>query len=188
MPPEAAAGGTTGLRVAHVNLAKGYRGGERQTELLIRELARRGIEQRILHRRGSPIGDRLDGVDGLQSIPVSFPFLHRGFSLRSSDVLHAHDGRAVGLTMVGSLILDRPAVVTRRMNRRPSATSSSLLARADVLVGLSRGVVQSLEEATGRRDVRRIPSAHSALPFEAERVAELRRRDDGRFVVLSAGA
>jgi hypothetical protein len=38
--------------ICHLNLAPGYRGGERQTQLLIRELARRGYEQ---WRRGTAV-------------------------------------------------------------------------------------------------------------------------------------
>ena len=45
--------------IAHVNLAHGYRGGERQTELLIRELAKRGVRQRLVARTGEPLIVRL---------------------------------------------------------------------------------------------------------------------------------
>lgn len=38
------------LRIAHANFARGYRGGERQTEILIRELSKRKTSS----RRSSP--------------------------------------------------------------------------------------------------------------------------------------
>ena len=38
------------LRITHVNLARGFRGGERQTELLIRALASQGVIQQLVCR------------------------------------------------------------------------------------------------------------------------------------------
>ena len=47
------------LRIAHINLAKGYRGGERQAELLIRALQDLGQEQVLIARPGRPLAERL---------------------------------------------------------------------------------------------------------------------------------
>jgi len=38
------------MRIAHINLAKGYRGGERQAELLIRSLESLDVEQVLIAR------------------------------------------------------------------------------------------------------------------------------------------
>ena len=50
-------------QIAHINLARGYRGGERQAELLIRGLARTGLQQVLIARSNGPLAQRLDGVD-----------------------------------------------------------------------------------------------------------------------------
>ncbi|MCZ6797290.1 MAG: hypothetical protein O7F15_03950 [Gammaproteobacteria bacterium] len=38
--------------ICHINLARGFRGGERQTELLAHGLSRLGWEQVLIDRRG----------------------------------------------------------------------------------------------------------------------------------------
>lgn len=43
------------IRIVHINLARGYRGGERQTQLLIEALAEFGWRQRLVARRGEPL-------------------------------------------------------------------------------------------------------------------------------------
>jgi glycosyltransferase involved in cell wall biosynthesis len=47
------------MRIAHINLAKGYRGGERQAELLIRSLASLDVEQVLIARANRPLAERL---------------------------------------------------------------------------------------------------------------------------------
>ena len=49
--------------LAHVNVAKGYRGGERQTELLVRELNGLDFEQVLVARRNAPLSRRFDDID-----------------------------------------------------------------------------------------------------------------------------
>mgnify|MGYP000058914320 CR=1 FL=1 len=53
--------------ICHLNLAPGYRGGERQTQLLMRELARRGYSQRLVARRGSELPRYCDDIEGLEN-------------------------------------------------------------------------------------------------------------------------
>ena len=62
---------TARATVCHINLARGYRGGERQTELLIRALADKGWKQRLVARRSEPLAERICGVDGLTVVESS---------------------------------------------------------------------------------------------------------------------
>ena len=48
-----------------MNLASGFRGGERQTELLIRALADRGRVQRLVIRKGNSLAQRCADIPGL---------------------------------------------------------------------------------------------------------------------------
>ena len=50
-----------------MNLASGFRGGERQTELLIRALADRGRVQRLVIRKGNSLAQRCADIPGSQS-------------------------------------------------------------------------------------------------------------------------
>jgi hypothetical protein len=57
-------------KIVHVNTAKGYRGGERQTELLIRGLATRNVRQALVARRGAPLVQRVADL-GIDDRPVA---------------------------------------------------------------------------------------------------------------------
>ena len=170
--------------VGHVNLARGFRGGERQTELLIRELADRGLSQVVVVRSDEELGSRLSSVTGLTVRPVGWPFLHATAALRGCEVLHAHDGRAPSYTALAASRYSRPFVVTRRIQRAPGRGSLWAYRRATELVGLSEGVADGLRRATGRGGVRIIPSASSNLPVDPRGVAAIKARFEGRFLVV----
>ena len=103
------------IRVAHVNVARGYRGGERQTELLIRELARHNVRQRLVARRGEPLASRLRDVD-VEIAPVSGSPLGVAAATRGVDLVHVHEGRSVYGAYARCLLSQTPYVITRRVN------------------------------------------------------------------------
>ncbi len=174
------------LVVGHVNLARGYRGGERQTEILIRELAARGVTQCLVARRGEALAGRMSGVVGLDVRGVRWPFLPSTGTLRGCDVLHGHDGRAPTLAALAARRFSVPFVLTRRIQAAPSRRSLRAYRAATTLVGLSRGVADTLARTSGHPDVRVIPSALAALPHDEGVVAGLRSRYAGRFLMVCA--
>ena len=54
----------------HINLGRDYRGGERQTEILIRGLSDYLPQQQLIARRGTPLHARLENTGGIEVIPV----------------------------------------------------------------------------------------------------------------------
>lgn len=172
------------LEVGHVNLARGFRGGERQTELLVRELARRGVRQRVLVRRGSALPDRLVDDPGLAVREIPWPYLPFTGHLRGCHVIHGHDGRAPALTALASFRFGVPYVLTRRIQAAPGPTSLWAWRRASALAALSRGVADTLGAATGRSDVEIVPSALSHLPVDGEVAGRLRARWGDDVVVV----
>ena len=103
------------ITIAHVNVARGYRGGERQTELLIRELEGTGLRQVLVARRGAPLARRLNDVRieirRVQGNPLGVAFATGG-----ADLLHVHEGRSVYAAYLRWLVSRTPYVVTRRVN------------------------------------------------------------------------
>ena len=94
--------------ICHVNLAKGFRGGERQTQLLTQELSKLGWKQRLVVRTGSALTERVADVDQLQTVEVSSNALAAGFATRGCQLVHAHEARAavkVGFVVEVDLVL-----------------------------------------------------------------------------------
>ena len=93
------------MRILHLDSGSAWRGGQQQLHFLIGGLKRRGIQQFLAVRKGSPLATRAAELE----VPV------RGFSLSSEwdfislagmaglvgrfqpDLIHAHDSRTLGL-------------------------------------------------------------------------------------------
>ena len=104
--------------LAHVNLSRGFRGGERQTELLVRGLSAMGVSQRLIVRAGEPLAERLAGLADVEVIEA------RGFSggllatyrlLHGVDLIHSHEGRGLHACALYHLRRGVPYVATRRV-------------------------------------------------------------------------
>ncbi len=178
------------MRICHVNLARGYRGGERQTELLIQGLAERGVIQTLVMRRGSPMAEHLRGLRNLELIEISRPFLCRLAALRGAELVHAHEARAGQLAFWAKLRRGLPYVITRRVDAPPGrgAFNRALYRNAAALFAVSGKIVEVLQARFPELRVGVVPEAHANLPRSEEQIAALRRRFAGRFVVGHAGA
>ena len=51
--------------LCHVNLATGYRGGERQTQLLMKQLSSLGWQQMLIARKAGILAQRSGSIDNL---------------------------------------------------------------------------------------------------------------------------
>jgi glycosyltransferase involved in cell wall biosynthesis len=178
------------MRIGHVNLAAGFRGGERQTELLIRELSARGFEQTAVVRKGSELGDRLADVKGLKIRPIGKPYIFGIAAARGCDLLHAHEAKASQYTYWVKRLLGIPYVITRRVPRVPGRNplTRAIYRQASVVVALSRAIKVSLLKHNPELAVQIIPSMSAQLPVDASRVAALRARFAGKFVLGHIGA
>ena len=103
------------MRIAHVNVARGYRGGERQTELLIRELAGYNVLQTLVARANEPLTRRLADVN-IDIKSVSRNRLRVASATKGADLVHVHEGRSVYAAYLQSLRYNVPYVITRRVD------------------------------------------------------------------------
>jgi hypothetical protein len=102
-------------KIVHVNTARGYRGGERQTELLIRGLAARGLQQALVTRRGAPLATRLSDID-IDIREVAGGLLSVTRATRDAALIHVHEGRSVYAAFLRSLLSSTPYVITRQQS------------------------------------------------------------------------
>ena len=119
------------LTVGHVNLARGFRGGERQTELLIACLSRLGVKQYLVCRAGSPLAEHLDGTPDLEIIElrkrIDLRFNGHKYLADKCDVIQAHEARATQWAFVHYLLYKTPYATTRRV---PESVRDNVLNRA----------------------------------------------------------
>lgn len=108
------------ITVCHVNLAKGYRGGERQTELLIKEMSRHPSQYEVcaVFRKDGILEKKIATLfPEIRIITVTNPLLgHISARLKlHPDVTHAHEARSVYWCWLFWLMFAKPFVITRRV-------------------------------------------------------------------------
>lgn len=175
--------------IAHVNLARGFRGGERQTELLVRELGRRGVAQRLVARSAEPLIVRLADEPGLDRRPVR-GIVSAARALRGAALAHAHEGRCVQATALARWFSGVPYVITRRVVRPlgNNPVTRRIYTSASALVGISTSIATALADYTPGSQPRVIPSAVTPVIPDGQTVRALRERFGPGPIVGHVGA
>lgn len=111
--------GTTILKIAHIDTAKDFRGGQDLLLSLARGLKRRGHAQIIVCREGSPLAKRA-ASEGLETIRLgSIRTLRERLGKQRFDIVHAHDGRAQTISFRASMGLPVRRVASRLVAFEP---------------------------------------------------------------------
>ncbi len=176
--------------MAHVNLAPSFRGGERQTELLIRGHARAGLRQRAIVRRGAPLADRLRDVPGLELRPIGRPFHWHLLALAGVPLVHAHETRAAQFAFLANQFLGNPYVITRRVPNRPKANgfTAAVYRRAACVVSISTAIQKTMTEYLPNGWHELIPSMVAAFESTPEDAVRIRASYPDSILVVHAGA
>ncbi len=176
--------------ICHINLARGYRGGERQTELLVRALAEMGYNQRLIARKGEPLIKSLDDIPNVDLVGISKPFLLKVNQCRGADIIQVHEAKAGHLACLAHSIYGMPYVIARRVDKppRPSLLNRRLYRNAAAVVAVSAAIASIVEDTFSSLSATVIPDAHSGLPVDSDLVKNIKKRFEGKFLIGHAGA
>lgn len=172
-----------------MNLAKGFRGGERQTALLMEALSSRSnLQQILVCRKDSPLRRTLAEVPGVSFVSANHQLAGHS-SVGPVDVVHAHEAKAVHWAFLHHVMKHTPYVVTRRVDSpvKDKWVNRGSYRRAVERVAISR-VIQRKLESRGWGSVALIPSAFSGLPHSIEATQRFRASFPQKFLVGHAGA
>lgn len=177
------------IDIAHLNLASGFRGGERQTQMLIESLAEFGYRQRLIARAGDELASRLRHVAGLEIYEVS-GIIAAARAVKGAHLSHAHEGRCVQAAALARWRYSIPYVITRRVTRplKHNPVTRAIYRNSVANVGLSSAIVAQLEAFTQGLPAKRIPSALTPTKADPATVAALRERWGVGPVVGNVGA
>ena len=178
--------------ILHINLAKGWRGGEQQTWLLMRELSKRGVRQFFLGRRRSPISLAATSLPGI-TVLSEWHFLYNKRALLPARlVVHAHEARAVQVAWWLKQRYGYPYVITRRMQTPPKPRPLTLRAYrgAAAHIGISRAACLSIKSYLADSDPLLISSVHSNPEHDTEKSQQIRVKLIGqqKYLIGHAGA
>ncbi len=181
------------LTVTHINLSHGFRGGERQTVLLIHGLSRFNLEQCVICRKTSPLISQLEGVPNLTIHTVSDKPDARFLSLfqidKKSNLIQAHETLAGHVAFLQHGFQHIPYVLTRRVDHRirNNVFNKMMYTRAFACVGVS-SVVSKIMADTFGVTTSTIHDAQSELEANAKEASKIQKQWDGRFVIGHVGA
>jgi glycosyltransferase involved in cell wall biosynthesis len=178
-------------RVTHINLASGFRGGERQTLLLMDALSERGFNQSLICRKNSDLHKKAEriknleiNVTGLSTIACIRYFFNKG-------ALHFHESRAFFALWLSTLFSRKNYLITRRVQRLPknNVLNSSIYQGASFIVALTHNISENIDKSLDLSlDCQIINSAHSSLSFNELNVEKIKSEFRGKFVVGHIGA
>ena len=176
------------MRIAHINLAKGYRGGERQAELLIRALAGFDLDQVLVARANCPLAERL--ADAGIEIRLCSGLLSAFRANRVVDVVHSHEGRGVYAAWLRNEISGTPYIITRRVNNPlgDSWLTRRAYTRAAFVASVAADVARIVQGFDERVNSCVIHSSSSGLPVDSAAARSIRDRFPGKWIIGNVGA
>lgn len=177
------------MTICHVNLARGFRGGERQTILLIQELGKRGVGQVLVCRPDSPMIEMLTGVNDLK-IHVANHFLLGHWAAPACDLIHAHDAKGAHWAFWEHWFKGSKYLVTRRVPNRlkQNRITRAVYAKASILVAISQAIAKQLTSYVRREDIVVIPDMCSNLSLDTHVAQKIGSTYRGAFVLGHIGA
>ncbi len=179
------------VSICHINLARNpkLRGGERQTEILVKALAAEGVSrQRVVVLRHGPLANHFQSSPDLEVCRVRNR-LSAVFACRGASLLHAHEAHAAQAAYATSLF-GKQYLITRRLTKpvRSNSYSSAVYRNALTVVALTEAVENSLRERFPEISIVRIPDAWNPEypdPGETRKIGE---KFSGKFIVGHAAA
>ncbi len=180
---------TLGKPICHVNLATDFGGGERQTELLVRELGARGWRQRLVVRHRHQLCERCSDVEALEIRAVLPNPLTAALATRGSALVHAHEARGVYSGWLGSILFGVPYVLTRRVvnPQKKSGLRARAYRRATRVVAISRAAANAMRKQHPHLAPDVISDAHADFVVDDASVAEIRARYPDKTLIGHIG-
>ncbi len=175
--------------IIHINFAKGYRGGERQTQLLIEELSKHGYIQKLLVRKNSELGKRCHAIQNLEVIEVTKPYIFSVCKSKGSTLLHAHETKGAQFAYFANLFYKIPYIITRRVDNpiKNNFFTKSIYKNSFTTIALSKAIQSEIDKLDSSIKTSIIPSAHSALAINKDNVFKLKQRFHNKFLIGNIG-
>ncbi len=184
--------------VAHVNLAKGFRGGERQTVLLIKYLAinNPSLKQYLVCRKNAEILKYVKDIPNLTIITANNA-LQGHFSLaKKVNIIQAHEAKAVHWAAIHNLLFKTPYVIARRVPQfvKHSWFNCFTYNNSSAIVAVSKAIANNVAKSfldtkvVVENKTTVIFDALSHLEADSEEVANIKKQYQGCTVIGHIGA
>jgi L-malate glycosyltransferase len=135
------------MKILHINLERGWYGGERQTLYLMEGLRVLGHENALLARENELFVKRVR-ESGFTVHVIKKPFLVHGHYLSDFNIVHAHEDRGLQLAALWKHSHRRPVIYTRRLDYIPGKHLLNRIkyGKIDCLVAISEKIKSVMVE------------------------------------------
>ena len=177
------------LLIAHINFAKGFRGGEMQTLLLIEYFSSRGYNQIVGIRDTNKLFlNRLQKIENLTIIKIKSPFIFSAKEFKDCDFIYSHEPKASQLAFVINLRYNTPYTLTKRvdMPTKDNFFNRLLYKRAKYVIAISSAVKKRVQQIT--KNVEVIHDCFNPLDINRDRVLLLKDRFKDKFIIGNIAA
>lgn len=176
--------------IAHLNFAKGFRGGERQTILLIEELSLHNYTQKLLVRENSELTKRCKNIKNLEIIEIKKPYILNFNKIKDATIIHAHETKGLQFAYFINLFFNIPYIVTRRVdnNIKNNFFNKLLYNNAKSCVVLSLAIKKTILKITKSANITLIPSAFTDTEVNKEKAMHIKKRFSDKFLIGNIAA
>ncbi len=176
-------------KITHVNFAKGFRGGERQTLLLIEELAKKGYQQTLLTRKKSLLASRAEGIENLLIIRLAKPYALHLHHVKYATLLHAHETKAAQFAYLAYFLFKIPYIITRRVDIGITKNffNTNIYQKSATTVVLSKAIKREINKVASDINMEIIPDAYSQLFIDPAGMMQIKERFYGKFLLGHIG-
>lgn len=176
------------MKICHINLARGFSGGENQTLLLIKEQIRRGDEVSVVAKRGSPFAKACVEL-GITTHEVRHYLTgHRNSYTSYCDCMHVHEGQAVYWALLQHKYFKIPYIITRRIDNPFKNKWLSNLAynNAARIIGVSKAVESIVAKQFPEVQTNVINDSPVTYNIDQNLLQALKSKYQNKFVVVQA--
>ncbi|MDT0688472.1 glycosyltransferase [Salegentibacter sp. F188] len=185
------------MKIIHVNLAKTWRGGERQVALLMQGLHEQGIQQVLVCRKGSALEEEAKknnitcySFNTLPFLPLFQSRVFRKLEKKGYKIIHCHESRAHTFGILGKIFWskDQKLILHRRVIfpilKKPTTGIKYSEKYIDKIICISRAVETTVKESIGFQNTIVIPSM---INLDSEEIQKYELREKWkiktRFVI-----
>jgi len=177
------------MKITHINLARGFRGGERQTQLLIEALADKTGPQNLICPKDAELSRRIQHND-ISVENLTRPYLFHLNRCKNSQILHAHEAKAAHFAFLAHKLYSIPYIITRRVPNIPKANTFThkVYSNATKVIAISNAIDHVMKQYDSKLPTTIIPSMKSRLACNSDTVRQLKNQFENKFVVGHVGA
>lgn len=176
--------------IVHLNFAKGFRGGESQTQLLVQELSLRGYKQKLIVRQNSELGKRMENTKGLTIIELKKPYAFHLNTIKDAYILHAHETKAAQFAYIASLFYKIPYIITRRVDIdiKNNFFNKNIYKNSYKIIVLSHAIKYRVQKLYPHSYIEIIPDAITLHQIDSKQITHLKKRFNNKFIIGNIAA